>query len=593
MKFVSDDGTTIYKLTDFGAARELQEGQQFVSLYGTEEYLHPDMYARAVLRKTEGKTFGATVDLWSIGVTLYHVATGNLPFRPYGGRRNKETMFHITTKKASGVISGIQTKENGAIEWGKELPDNCQLSAGLKKFVTPLLAGLLEADPKKIWSFDIFFNEVTNTLSRKAVNIFYVNSARLVKVYIHPDETYEHLQNYISEQTTICSENQILLLKHKLFTEIINDSQRAGGYPTTTENEPLILFSKENNNVEVESQPDLPKFSEFQNSVSVENDASQAKVACSLGHVCKRRIEKFSSACRLIKDSVENFSNYITCELAKLNQTCQHLTDICNGHKETAHVMYLAQKVLTINSIQLNVPDVNLAEELNTVSEVFFKEVKPRVQQLHEHNVTENKLQLEWEHSSRLLKCPSKTKAPAKARTEVERLRDSWQHLVRDRATRTLSYNDEQFHNLERIKITETIRRIKALLENEVLQPFNQFADNLSDWYKIAQTVYLQTMILNKDVFTYDQKLEKFYENLMGESIQFKDDMNGIINQGIQNRRPVQYPKNNSAKNRQLKQKFEKTREETLKLLKENSLRIDEINLISEKLSKDINNIDY
>ena len=107
MKFIKDDGTIVYKLTDFGAARELQDDQQFVSLYGTEEYLHPDMYERAVLRKPVGKTFGATVDLWSIGVTLYHVATGNLPFRPFGGRRNKETMYYITTKKASGVISGM------------------------------------------------------------------------------------------------------------------------------------------------------------------------------------------------------------------------------------------------------------------------------------------------------------------------------------------------------------------------------------------------------------------------------------------------------------------------------------------------------
>ena len=93
MKFIKDDGTIVYKLTDFGAARELQDDQQFVSLYGTEEYLHPDMYERAVLRKPVGKTFGATVDLWSIGVTLYHVATGNLPFRPFGGRR--DAMCHV------------------------------------------------------------------------------------------------------------------------------------------------------------------------------------------------------------------------------------------------------------------------------------------------------------------------------------------------------------------------------------------------------------------------------------------------------------------------------------------------------------------
>lgn len=74
------------------------------------------------------KEITSFIILFFAGVTLYHVATGNLPFRPYGGRRNKETMYYITAKKASGVICGVQTSENGEIHWSRELSDTCLLS---------------------------------------------------------------------------------------------------------------------------------------------------------------------------------------------------------------------------------------------------------------------------------------------------------------------------------------------------------------------------------------------------------------------------------------------------------------------------------
>lgn len=51
MRVIGEDGRSVYKLTDFGAARELEDDEQFVSLYGTEEYLvgqtHTHTYARS------------------------------------------------------------------------------------------------------------------------------------------------------------------------------------------------------------------------------------------------------------------------------------------------------------------------------------------------------------------------------------------------------------------------------------------------------------------------------------------------------------------------------------------------------------------
>lgn len=67
--------------------------------------------------------------------------------------------------------------------------------------------------------------------------------------------------------------------------------------------------------------------------------------------------------------------------------------------------------------------------------------------------VKEGSLRGEWDNSTRGLWCPWAMKASQRATTLVDRLRDGWQHLLRDRATRSLTYNDEQFHVLERIKV--------------------------------------------------------------------------------------------------------------------------------------------
>ncbi|XP_064073731.1 inhibitor of nuclear factor kappa-B kinase subunit epsilon [Vanessa tameamea] len=503
MKFISEDGTTTYKLTDFGAARELQEEEQFVSLYGTEEYLHPDMYERAVLRKPIGKSFGATVDLWSIGVTLYHVATGQLPFRPYGGRKNKETMFYITTKKASGVISGTQTTENGPIEWCRELPSHCQLSLGLRKLVTPLLAGLLEVDPHRIWTFERFFSEVQTVTSTKPVHIFHVNKAASIKVFLKPEEKYEHLQTYICEQTSVVAESQILLHKDVLLLSEIDENTLGKSYPETTADVPLMLFNKNNNNVSMAPEPEVPKFPVFPNIVSVENDASQAKTACSVGHVVKRRVEALCAASVLCGACVTRWGALLAVRLAAVATRAHALAAHAARLHDAARALDLAAAAALALAPRAPAPDAWAAPAALVAHEAeALRAAGAALRTRHAAAA----LRADWDDALLHAPCPSELRLHLKAKTLVERLRESWQHLVRDRATRSMTYNDEQFHVLERITVAETGRRARALLQRAA--PLARArADAIADWYKVAQTVFLQTQILDKDLSSTELKV--------------------------------------------------------------------------------------
>uniref|UniRef100_A0A1B6HB38 Protein kinase domain-containing protein n=1 Tax=Homalodisca liturata TaxID=320908 RepID=A0A1B6HB38_9HEMI len=523
MKFISDDGRTIYKLTDFGAARELEEDQQFVSLYGTEEYLHPDMYEKAVLRKPAGKTFNATVDLWSFGVTLYHVATGNLPFRPYGGRRNKETMHFITTKKASGVIAGTQTSENGPIDWCRDLPINCQLTAGLKKHVTPLLAGLLEVDSQRIWSFDRFFTEVTNILNRKLMHVYNVNKIQSLRIYLHPEDTYDEFQLQILEQTDVPVENQILLLKDSHFYGIIKKSTPGRMYPQTEETKPIFLLSNDlNSNVAFIPEREIPKFPEFPSHVSVENDASIAKTACSVGHVCKQRIEKYSKCSQLTHDCVQMFNVVVSNELTSvLNKNNSLRTSVNESTETIVECVVRGQRSVQNLTGSKSSSHVDWKRHLESLKKKLVDDLTLSIQQLHTKHVSEQALSEEWSNLVRDKECLTKTRAAARSRTYIERLRESWQHLLRDRATRPLTFNDQQFHVLEKIKITEVGRTLRSLLESEVIPSITQLADCLADWYKMAQTVYVKARILDKDVDLFQGRLDSFVKEVLEVDINF------------------------------------------------------------------------
>jgi hypothetical protein len=112
-----------------------------------------------------------------------------------------------------------------------------------------------------------------------------------------------------------------------------------------------------------------------------------------------------------------------------------------------------------------------------------------------------------------------------KAATHVSKLRESWQHLLRDRATRSLTYNDEQFHILERIKMQEKSKCLTELLNEECQLVIVRLTEVLSDWYKTAQAAFIQTEILVKDMSQFEDNLHHYLLQLSNTVDSYQSDL--------------------------------------------------------------------
>lgn len=135
---------------------------------------------------------------------------------------------------------------------------------------------------------------------------------------MNEDEPFFNLREHVKLQTDVMPESQILILSNQDMEEKVGTNSLVKGFPQTDAENPIFLYSVDNNNVTIPTELDMPKFPIFPNAVSVENDASLSKMACSVGHECKRRIEMYSHMDQLMKDSVEQFIMVLRDTISKL-----------------------------------------------------------------------------------------------------------------------------------------------------------------------------------------------------------------------------------------------------------------------------------
>lgn len=340
MRKIDENGRSVYMLTDFGAARALEEEETFTSIYGTEEYLDPNMYERAVLRRTTGNVYDADVDLWSLGVTIYHVATGSLPFQPYGGRSNATTMHYITTEKKSGVISGKQRSEGGDIEWSTELPRTCSLSASLKSFVTPMIAGLLESNQKIRWTFDKFFYSTNDIMNKITVKVFDCSTGINNKLYIDKTDRYAQFQEAVAKTTEIAAGEQLILFHNRELSEIIEGTIQMQNWPKNLIRGQVYLYQREKLDQQRLVLPEIPPLPQFPSKVTLDRDCYVAHKMAAISCLMERYIAMCIIQQEIMLQSENYLRDYILRITRKINNCIPDMCKMLQEHKSRQNVFY-------------------------------------------------------------------------------------------------------------------------------------------------------------------------------------------------------------------------------------------------------------
>ncbi|NXD02137.1 IKKE kinase, partial [Certhia familiaris] len=487
MRLVGEDGQSIYKLTDFGAARELEDDEKFVSVYGTEEYLHPDVYERAVLRKPQQKAFGVTVDLWSIGVTFYHAATGSLPFVPFGGpRRNKEIMYKITTEKPPGAISGIQRQENGNIEWSYELPITCRLSVGLKDQLIPILANILEVDQEKCWGFDQFFAGTNDILHRMVVDVFSLQQASSHRIYIHSYNTTTKFLDAVFKQTNIVPHHQEYFFEGHLYE--LDPNLQAHNFCKTTESSPLTLLStseQPEDVVGVRYRDPALEFPKFVPRVDVVADCSAAKSAVGAAHQTLRVGQALQRGRELLARGLHWVMTpagvgflYPSARIVSSFRNIHFLSSlryeaVPAGSRSPAGVDVLKTRLQRVRSTpsprnphgswsswSQPLPPLQVDEELSQCSHSIFDfqgaldgilaELLKDRQQVHE------------DKSIQQMECC------------LEKMQMIYKQFKKARTCLRLGYNEEQIHKLDKLNLGNLARRVLSIFQNDCVQQYQE-----------------------------------------------------------------------------------------------------------------------
>ncbi|CAO2636800.1 Inhibitor of nuclear factor kappa-B kinase subunit epsilon [Lemmus lemmus] len=494
MRLVGEEGQSIYKLSDFGASRKLDDEESFVSVYGTEEYLHPDMYERAVLRKPQQKAFGVTVDLWSIGVTLYHAATGSLPFLPYGGpRRNKEIMYRITTEKPVGAISGTQRQENGPLEWSYSLPITCRLSIGIPSLLSQVFQDL-SAEPWARHFSSVAWKFHLDAWAPALTVVPTPPSSHVSRIAIFLEAVYE--------QTNVPPKHQEYLFEgHPC---VLDPSLSAQHIAPTAASSPLILFSMANDAPKGmafrDPALDIPKFVP---KVDLQADYNTAKGVLGAGY-------QALWLARVLLDGQALMLRGSHWVLEALQNTCRQTLEV------TRTALLFLSSSLGIERLSSEAGMSEL-QELKEATELWsrlqtYSEVLSRCS----HNVTETQVSLN-SLGKEILKNRNQIhddRSIQKIQCCLDKMCFIYKQFKKSRMRPGLGYNEEQIHKLDKVNFSHLAKRLLQVFQEECVQKYQVSLVTHAKWIRQVQKAQNHLHLLGHSVAACNTEAREAQESL-------------------------------------------------------------------------------
>lgn len=414
------------------------------------------------------------------------------------------------------------------------LPKACLLSLALQQLVTPLLAGLMECDSTKMWSFEKFFKTVTTILSHRLIHIFDVNKLKLNLIYLHPNETINELKHRIEILTGCSIKKCLLLFNNKQVFDLKS-------ILICTETNPVILLNTESTKIK-QSPLLLFKFSNFPEFPSANNcdkDAQVAKLCSALCYSLQRIIKKAVRFYKIIVDIPGQITSYIVTNVKLLTEkksACWHLFNSLEYQiryiENTNNFISELNQILNENDEKqmLTTDSFGQCQQSFLKLNEFWNGLVPRmdymnskVKSLHENwpqlKVCNNMNNGSQQSSQQSMKSFGSSKtlnydssnmsnlnsqnlnggkesiyyAESKGDYYCSKVRDSWQALHRDKCNRGLNPAEEQLHQLEKIKIQNHTKLLTDVLGETCFNSLREITEKLEDWYKIAQVSIVQS----------------------------------------------------------------------------------------------------